>query len=304
MNMKINSIILNNKICRFKGTLERNQQMPENKYEFPEVRINDYAVAMPKDVLRNEISRSRREMLPPVSDYKEYCRLKEEIFKYKDLPKRNMLIPPFIQEFGYEKVDDNLKGLVCYCGAEDKSNIINSWLTARPLPKNLAVDDEQISKIIRVMDYSLKRLDDKFGEYKGIVYRNGYFNPLTDKQFYSSSSQSINAIRHGNNYLPAEDNQYSIILLKNGHNINEFQKSANSFIAKKYAETENEILIDRHSVFRLVPEYKYSEETKILQAVLLAQSLKKDDDINENDIQKALKNHSDLLKYISVWEEI
>ncbi len=302
--MKINSIILNNRICRFKGTLEKNQQMPGNKYEFPEIRINDYAVAKPKDVLRNEISRSRREMLSPVSDYNEYCRLKEEIFKYKDLPKENMLIPPFIQEFGYEKVDDNLKGLICYCGNEDKSAIINSWLTARPLPENLPVNDEQISKIIRTMDYSLKRLDDKYGKYEGTVYRSGFFNPFTDKQFYSTSDKSINAVLHSYKYLPSEDNPYSIIRLKNGHKIKEFQNSTDYFIARKFASTENEILIDRHSVFRQIPEDKYTEEIKKQQAIILAQAVKKDDNINETDIRKALKEYGHLMKYISVWEEI
>ena len=246
----------------------------------------------------------------PIADEKEYKTL---LAKLKHTITHNGNYAYFTENDmeKYGKVDLFEHGLIPYCGQDDCHSLINAYLGSR-LTKleqevwklQMPYDLDTIPDVIRLLEYSLNRLDNKYGKYKGIVYRNGYFNPLTDKQFYSTSTESINAVRHGNNYLPAEDNQYSIILLKNGHNINEFQKSADSFIARKYAETENEILIDRHSVFRLLPEYKYSEEIKRLQAVLLAQALKKDDDINENDIRKALKNHSDLLKYISVREEI
>ena len=124
--MKINAIGSNNRICRFKGTVENRNLTPAKKDEDLALRINDYAIAKPAPLIRNEISQYRRNMLIPVSNYKEYCNLKDEIFKYKDKPKPNMLIPPFINEWGYENIEEDLKGLVCYCGADDKSNIIIS----------------------------------------------------------------------------------------------------------------------------------------------------------------------------------
>jgi hypothetical protein len=154
------------------------------------------------------------------------------------------------------------------------------------------------------MDYSLEKLDDIYGTHKGVVYRKGFFNPVTDKQFYSTSAEAIKAVRHSGNHIPSEDNPYSIIKVKKGHDILAFQLNANSFLSRKFAQTEKEILLDRHSCFRKVPESEYSEEDKKLTELLLTQAIRKTDDISNRDIENVLYHNRDLLKYISIWEEI
>ena len=266
--------------------------------------IDFYTYPKPLCVAKNELIQNRLALLKPISSKEEYNEVLKEILSYKTFSDDNKRIEPFVYIWGYENIDPDLKGLVVYCGSEDKSNIINSWLSGRKLPDNFMLDDRQMANVIRAMDYSLNKLDEKFGRYKGVVYRGGFFNPNTDKQFYSTSATSINAVKHSNKFLPAEDNPYSIIRVKNGHNINEFQKNADSFIARKFASTEKEILIDKQSKFRLVPESEYTDTDIRLKNILLTQAVKKDDDIRDRDIQLAVNQYGDLLKHISIWEEI
>ena len=258
----------------------------------------------PLSVLRQETILSRKKMLEPIKTKDEYNELLSEILGYRLPPKPNGLRPPVIARWDYERCDDELKGLIAYCGPDDLSDMINSWLTDRPFSNFVGLEDEQIAKIIRCLDYSLKKLDSTYCTYRGTVYRQGFFNPVTDKQFYSTSSESINAVMHSLKPVPSEKTPYSIIKVKNGHDIHSFQLNANTFLSRKFAQTENEVLIDRNSRFRLVPESEYSKNDERLKAVLLTQAVKGTDDITEKDIENTLNKKMNLLKYISVWEEI
>ncbi len=258
----------------------------------------------PLCISKNELMRNRHTLLTPISSKEEYDNVLKDVLSYKVLSEDKMRLTPFINICGYEKIAPDLKGLIAYCGSDDKSDVINSWLSGRKIPDNITLDDTQLANVIRVMDYSLNKLDEKFGRYKGVVYRCGFFNPITDKQFYSTAATSINAVKHSNKYLPSEDNPYSIIRVKNGHNIYEFQKNTDSFFARKFAQTEKEILIDKQSKFRLVPESEYTDTDYRLKNILLTQAVKKDDDINDKDIELALNQYGDLLKHITIWEEI
>ena len=215
-----------------------------------------------------------------------------------------MYCKPYICTDGYEAVNDNFKGLIVYCGLDDRSDTINSWLTGRKLPEDTPADDCQIANIIRAMDYSLDRLDETFGKYKGVVYRVGFFNPISDKQFYSTSAESIGAVKHSPDIIPTKENPYAIIKIKNGHNLHAFQKQVNSYFSKRIGETEKEILIDRNSKFRLVPESEYTDTDIRLRNIMLTQAVKNSDEIYGKDIENAVNGHQDLLKYISIWEEI
>ena len=258
----------------------------------------------PLSVLRSEIVAERQRLLIPIQSKEEYDEVLKEILEYKISSSESTVKIPYIYIWDYDHINPELKGLVAYCGADDKSASINAWLTGRPIPNDKYINSLEISQIIRALDYSLIKLDERYGKYKGIVYRKGFFNPNTDKQFYSASTNSMGAVKHNSNNLPAKDNPYSIIKVKNGHNIYKFQKDTNSFLSRQFANTEKEILIDRKSNFRIVPEKEYTENDKKLKSILLAQAMYKTNEITDRDIQVALYQHSDLLKYINIWEEI
>lgn len=269
-----------------------------------EVSLIDNSSLKPLPLLRNEIVANRQKMLKPIKSEEEYNELLKEILGYKAPPSPNGLREPVIQRWDYENSDKCLKGLISYCGGWDLSNVINCWLTGRTFQNHLNLNDEQIANIIRCMDYSLEKLDDIYGTYKGVVYRKGFFDPITDKQFYSTSGDAIKAVRHSGENIPSANNPYSIIKVKKGHDIQAFQLNANSFLSRKFAQTEKEVLLDRHSDFRKIPESEYSEEDKKLLELLLAKAIRKTDDINDSDIKNVLTHNQDLLKYISIWEEI
>ncbi|MBQ9246118.1 hypothetical protein IJ182_07625 [bacterium] len=257
----------------------------------------------PASLLKNDIQQVRQKHLTPITSEKEYDELLQKILSYKiysedsDIPEKCVCI------WGYENTPKELQGLIAYCGSDDRSEHINSWLAGRNLPMNKIINEGKIIDIIRCFEYSLGKLDEKYGKYRGVVYRSGFFNPLTDKQFYSTSADSFSAIKHVQKELPSKKTPYSIIRIKSGHNINAFQKDTKSFISKRFSESEKEILIDRKSKFRLVPESEYTETDKRLKTILLTQAVKKTDEIKQKDITQALNEHSDLLKYISIWEE-
>ena len=289
----------------------QNGMLPKNEYnnnylkpQKEEISLGDNSSLKPLSLLKHEIVANRQKMLAPIKTEEEYDELLTEILGYKAPPSPNGLREPVIQRWDYENSDKCLKGLIAYSGGWDLSNMINCWLTGRTFQNNLNLNDEQIANIIRCMDYSLEKLDDIYGTYKGIVYRKGFFNPATDKQFYSTSEEAIKAVRHSGNHIPSSDNPYSIIKVKKGHDIQAFQLNANSFLSRKFAQTEKEILLDRHSEFRKIPESEYSEEDKKLVEMLLAQAIRKTDDINDRDINNVLMHNQDLLKYISIWEEL
>ena len=283
-----------------------NEIIPKDKYKdiFLDILINDYnAYLKPDSVLKAETARIRQHLLTPITSREEYDRVLAKNLSLKHYPKESVLPKPFISTSGYENADQELKGLVPYCGLEDKSDIINSFLSGRPLPTTV-INEEQTADIIRAMDYSLEKLDEKFGKYKGVVYRVGYFNPEQDKQFYSTSANSIGAVNHSIGYTPSEKEPYSIIKIKNGHNIYAFQKQTNSYFSKRIAETEREILTDRNSKFRLVPESEYTDTDIRLRNIMLTQALLKTDVINDRDIENTVNSNKDLLQYINIWEEV
>ena len=108
-------------------------------------------------------------------------------------------------------------------------------------------------------------------------------------------------------YLHSQENPpgprypYSIIKIKNGHNIHKFQEFTNTFMSKKFAQNEKEILIDRHSNFRKIPFESYSNDDidDILTLLNISMKIK----IRKDDLDRFNKN-IDTLNYISVWEEI
>ena len=259
--------------------------------------LPDNPALIPQSVLENEIIYQRQKQLRPIETKSEYSTLLNEIMGYKTTENTQ-----YLTMTGYQDIDADLFGLVPYCGENDKSNHINMWLTGRQNKRRHLLEDDKMSKIVRVLDYSLKALDKKTGKYKGIVYRKGFFNPITDKQYYSSSTVPKGAILHSGNTLPAANNPYSIIKLKNGHNIYEFQKQTNSKISNIYADSEREILIDRKSKFKLITPDQYSDNDKRLKKQFIFNFITAS--LNPEQTKKFYKEYDNLSDYVQIWEEI
>jgi len=270
-----------------------NPKISEAKKNLEIVKVNDlpkilYSQA-PIGISSKVASNERQQLLKPVETFEEYRNLLNEILEY-EVPDSVSYLTEFISTKGYEKVPIELLGLVSYCGCSDKSDEINRWLSGRPSTQS-TLPDEKMANIVRALDYSLKKLDERYSKYEGIAYRIGFFNPNTDKQFYSSSLSHKFANKHliypqdtGNN------NIFSIIKVKNGHKIYKFQQDANSKISKRFAKSEEEILIDRKSKFKLIPKEKYTEE---------------DIELIRGICEKLPKNIEDYVwKHIDIWEEI
>ncbi len=297
--MKIESYNFNH----LKGinTLNKNFKK-ENLYEnISEKKEQDYSFCnyiIPNAISRARLINERVKLLKPLSE-EEYAEIIKKITS--DEYEKN---PPFAYIGKYKDVDSDFIGLVPYCGEEDIHDEINCWLTARKCKNSAVAPDEKMANIVRALDYSLKKLDDRFGKFEGVVYRSGFFNPVTDKEYYSSSSSSLGAIDFGMCAPPSPKKQYSIIKLKNGHKISDFQRYANNKYSNKFAETEKEILIDRTSKFRLIPEEEYTEKDKRLKEEFLALVMSDTNEVTQRDIDFALEEYGDRLDYISIWEEI
>jgi len=274
------------------------------------------------DVLRQKIARKRISMLKPIQDEQEY----KEVFKKNigyllyDLTSENKYSHEkvildrvndifgfekvhikdleYINFDGYENIDFNLKGVVPYCGFGDISRQINSWITARYDLNPTLLNDEQMADIIRAMEYSLKMLDKKYGKYEGYVYRAGYFNPLTDKQYYSTSYYPSGAVEHVHRLTPSKTCPYSIIRLKKGHDIYQFQKDTATETSMLFAFSEREILINRKSKFKIVPKTEYTSSEKYDIKNIIFQTTDKD----IKDIPVNVRR--DMTDNITVWEEI
>ena len=284
---KENIYINYNKIGKNSGSKVSEVKKTEIIKDLPKLTYS-YSLA-PIGVSNKAVSKERQRLLKPVETFEEYENLLNKILEY-NIPNSVSYSTKFISTEGYEEIPIELLGLVSYCGCCDKSNEINRWLSGRPSTA-LTLSDEEMANVIRALDYSLEKLDERYGKYEGIVYRQGFFNPNTDNQFYSSSLSS----KRANKYCfdtedTGNDNDFSIIKVKNGHKICDFQKDTNSKISTRFAKREEEILIDRNSEFRKIPKEEYSEEDKELIRKLC---------------KKLPKNLEDFIwKYVDIWEEI
>ena len=240
-----------------------------------------------------------RENIQPIQSKEEYLSIIRDINSYYIT--ENGRNKKYINMYGYHSVPRELMGLIPYCGVDDISDDINSWLSGRKTFKHSQISGGKMLKIVQALDYSLKKLDEKFGKYRGTVYRVGFFNPTTDTQFYSSTTDKKCLMFLSDKFPPSSSNQYSIIKLKNGHKIRSFQRKTNSLESREFERKEQEILIDRHSKFELVhPEnYTRSELNDVFDIVSTT--------MNSYAARSSLFSICDRMinmGYIQVWREI
>ena len=177
--------------------------------------------------------------LVPIKTPAEYKEVLNRIFNSKTLM-GNTFWSPENDLIKYKNIKKSYIGLLPYCGGQDVSFEINSFLGGREIKSEYYAPQRQsIIDIIRGLDYSLNKLDKDFGQYKGIVYRKGVFVPNSGQFVSCSKSPKIAAGFNG--YDP--DKQYSMILTKTGHKIYDFQKK----MKNSYADEEEEILLSRKS---------------------------------------------------------
>lgn len=288
--------------CHFSSKILENDFLSDNSSIDTFDKLFIYSPAnRPMSVVKNNIVSKRVNLLRPIKTEAEYNRIIKRIFNYELYRTKcagpSCLIECLTQD-GYLDIDKNLKGLVPYCGTSDISNSINCWLTGRHNPDKPLLTDLMMSDIVRAFEFSLDKLDKKYGKYSGTVYRSGYFNPNKDSQYYSTSYFLSCALDHKYRQKPSSKNPYSIIRLKNGHNIYKFQEETKSRESLTFALAEKEVLIDRKSKFRLVPQEEYTpdEESDIMDIIRLT--------ANCDDIYLTEDKVNNMRKYISVWEEV
>ncbi len=308
--MKINATSYNYtntpKTITFKSTLAVEKPVALNSANH-QIKSDKISSIKPISVIKKDVISNRLKSLEPIT-FNEYMLMLDEISEYKGPffyydAETKKACNNLINYTGYEDIDEELKGIVPYCGKFDISDQINRWLTGRESEHTkYHFNNQRMINIINTLDYSLKRLDEKFGKYEGMIYRNGYFNPNESQQYYSATFLPESVLDIRANSIPSIKNKYSIIKIKNGHDVYKFQRYADSEVSNMFADDEHEILIDRKSKFRLIPEEEYTEEDKKLLSDFMTEIIKK---FHSNSSQKELMLQSSKYnEFISIWEEV
>lgn len=204
-----------------------------------------------------KLATQRQSKLKTLTD-EEYISIVDDLAKKGFL---NSGSSKFFMDTSYcENVPLKYMGAIPYCGYEDCSYSINSWLDGRMKDDKLC--EQQAIDVISALDYSLNKIDEDYGKYNGIVYRKGRFSEQPNR--YSSASMNLDPESYlfFANYAFA--NPYNIIYLKNGHKLNSMLKQYATSQLHNLAQEEDEVLIDKKSQFKLIQPESYDEETKQL----------------------------------------
>ena len=204
----------------------------------------------------------------------------------------------------YDEANFLEKGLVPYCGFDDKSKYINMYMSGRLTPQikqQLGIKDSSFSDVVRILDYSLKKLDKRLGKFDGIVYRQGFMSEIPGQYISTSSDYMIAACLNGSyiNFMPGK--QYSVIRTHNGHKIKDFQNE----LGLMFANTEKEILLPKESRYRKLKDFELDDEL-IKARENVASHLFYGSDLVINGMLRSNKGFSkqNLLDMVGVYEEI
>lgn len=208
--------------------------------------------------------------IQPISSEKEFDLVMNSLNRTKD----NAFI--FGQCFAAPNaLDKHLKALQAYCGEHDISTYINRYLaTGEVLPEmkvgNLAtgeihsLKEEDLKEYIRILEYSLRKVDEDIQPFNGTVYRSGYFSK-DGGQFWSTSKNMKGAVVHasGTEEFPVT---FSVIKSTKGTDIQEVNKNT------RFAN-EAEVLIHPNTQFMDITDETSQEEyasyyNEILDTVL------------------------------------
>ena len=166
--------------------------------------------------------------------------------------KKLMDNPEFIENW---KKDDPVSSIISvYAGCPDRSRSINTNM------RNKYYKDSFINEVTRCLKYGLKKVDERYGNYQGIVYRGGYFGDngtITTQNFVSTSMALDTPVKK----MYGEG--IHVIQTNHGHRIDKVQESMHDL----YAQIEREILLDPNKKFEEIKELT-PELIKIKQKVI------------------------------------
>lgn len=239
----------------------------------------------------------------PIKNDAEYEKVIQRVFDEKTAKGTPAWISDKdVQE--YADADILERGLIPYCGFDDKSKYINMFLSGRLTPaikQQLGIKNSSFIDVIRALEYSLKYLDKEFGKFEGLVYRQGFMNEHPN-QYISTTTDYITAARlNGSyvNFMPGK--QYSVIRTHNGHNIKNFQNKMGAM----FAYTEKEVLLPYESRYRKLEEHELDNEL-IRARENVAYNIFDGSDLVITGVLRKNKGYSkeDLLNMVGVYEEI
>ena len=169
----------------------------------------------------------------------------------------------------YKSAPHDLLGLIPYCGFSDISLDINHFLAysqngyLATLPEGkipngnkllLDTDSSSVKKFIKCLNYSLVKLDEKYGVHKGVVYRGGIFDG-NGKQYYSTSAEISPYVQI--NSQRKNDLQFHIIKTVSGHKIYKFQEDYYRPEEISMYDTEHEVLLSPSEYVEVENKVKY-----------------------------------------------
>lgn len=208
----------------------------------------------------------------------------------------------------YEKATGVEQGLLPYCGEHDSSFYINAFLSGRLTPENyelwkarLPEDKNSFVDMVRVLDFSLKNLDEEFGKYKGIVFRQGFMGENTGQYLSTSKKPGIAAQLNYNYYTFKPQNGFSVIRTNNGHKICDFQEK----MGVEFSKSEEEILLSRQGEYKSLSADELDEELDSARKVFAGKLLWGADKVINGEIKEIdgydIKKLLDLVK---VFDEV
>ena len=245
------------------------------------------------------LAKQRRENIKDIND-DEY----NEIMNYlidnrSDLNSRYVPNNYFIDKSYCGNIPFEFMGVIPYCGYEDCNKHINNFITGEEKFSSLEKETEN-EKFISALNYSLDRIDDRYGKYDGIVYRKGRFAPSIPR-FYSTSANipkdDYIYSNLENEFNNKKEINFNVIKLKNGHKLNSMLYEYATSGLKELAEEEDEILIDTKSKFNYLTEKEATPELRELKENYYNIITK---ELKENHSEEELRNK---IK-IHLWEEI
>lgn len=249
---------------------------------------------------RQTLSKQRNERVRGISE-EEYNDIIDDLIEnHSSIDCRYKSSTDHFIDLSYcEDIPFEFMGVIPYCGYESSSKRINKYL----LGIERKADEETEQKkadYISALNYSLEKIDEKYGKFEGYTYRRGHFSPNTNR--YYATGQSVVADSYiynviDNGLYPDKIHHYNVIKLKNGHKVNKMLNEYSHSHLKELASQEDEIIIDAKSKFRYVNPSEYSDkEQNICDEYFNKIKTYQKSNYSDEELNKKIRIH--------LWEEI
>ena len=221
---------------------------------------NTKKLMFPKENLKQDVFVRVSEVKPdkskPIKDDEEYI-----LTMYK-----LMRDPKYYSRWNIEGADIFDLGIQPYAGDFDMHDAINGYIKNKDIGEfwnkifnSISSDistEDYIIDIIRCLKYALKKEDEKFGQYQGIVYRTGFFG---EKEKDKIKTQGCESTSYAPECLSMHINRdKNVILVNNGHKIYKTQERLEEQCKKsgknpsQYSSGEKEILLNPNEKYRRI----------------------------------------------------